>query len=250
LEEHFTGYKNIVNTFVTKVSGPESGFYTHQDTTALDEFKHSSLSVWIPLQDITPDNGALGVIEKTHWFFSPYRGVSFAFPFSGINDTVKTYLKPLYLKAGEALIFDPRIVHNSMPNTSGSNRLVALCGVFPKEAEFITCYKEKDPGSPIELIRHDDSYILENENFYYDCHIRPKSGTVIKKIDEHFPEMDVVTFEKLCQLNGIEKPSTTGNTDAFCAFIAEPDGINLDKKPEPAKPANPSVWQKLKTVFN
>ena len=40
------------------------------DTTALDEFEHSPLSIWFPLQDMTSDNGAMAVVEKSHWFFA------------------------------------------------------------------------------------------------------------------------------------------------------------------------------------
>lgn len=254
LEKYFIDYKNVVNTFITKASGPESEFYVHQDTTALDEFKHSPLSIWIPLQDITSENGALGVMEKSHWFFSPFRGISFPFPFSKINDTVKDYLKPIYLKAGEALIFDPRIVHNSFGNNSGGDRIVALCGVFPKDAELITCFKEKIPESRIELLKQDDSYLLENESFYYDCHSRPKTGKVIAKIENDFPEIDVQTFEKLCELNAIPKLTIIEKTlEINCNFIAEPNGINFANDVTKNTEANSiarKVWKTIKTAFH
>jgi hypothetical protein len=250
LEANFKNYKNIVNTFITKAAGPESEFYVHQDTTALDEFKHSPLSIWIPLQDITPENGALGVIEKTHWFFSPYRGISFASPFQKINSELRAYLKPIYLKAGEAIFFDPRIVHHSMPNISGANRLVALCGVFPKDADFITCFKEPTKNK-IELIKNDDAFILENDNFFYDCHSRPKTGKLIEEVENDFPEMTFETFEKLCALNNIPKLNVIEhNTKVHCEFIAEPDGINLSSHCEIEVVTEKSVWQKIKTVFS
>ncbi|MCC6371008.1 MAG: phytanoyl-CoA dioxygenase family protein [Bacteroidia bacterium] len=246
-EEHFKDYKNVINIFINKISGQDSGFYTHQDTTALDEFTYSPLSIWIPLQDITPENGALGVIEKSHWFFSPYRGISFPFPFSKINDTVKDYLKPIYLKAGEALIFDPRIVHNSFTNTAGSDRIVALCGIFPKDAELITCFKEKVTGSKIELIKQEDSFLLKNESFFYDCHSRPKTGKTIAIVEEEFPDMDSASFEQLCELNGIEKGFEQQATISHCEFIAEPNGVNSDITSESDKRS--SFFQKLKSLI-
>lgn len=251
LQEHFKDYKNIVNTFITKASGPESEFYVHQDTTALDEFQYSPLSIWIPLQDITPENGALGVIEKTHHFFSPYRGISFASPFQKINAVLKDYLKPIYLKAGEAIVFDPRIVHHSMKNSSGSDRLVALCGIFPEQAEFITCYQEPG-GNTIERIRQDDSFILENESFFYDCHARPKTGNVVEKVQNDFPEMTADKFLALCELNAIEKVNAVNQLSATqCHFVAEPNGINLPETCDhKAATESKTVWQKLKAVFN
>ena len=134
LEEYFKAYNNVINAFVVKLPGEKSEFYVHQDTTGLDELKYSPLSLWIPLQDITKENGALSVIEKTQWFFSPYRGISFPFPFKGINETIKRYLKPVFMKRGQALFFDNRIIHNSMANTSSKARVAIICGLFPKEA--------------------------------------------------------------------------------------------------------------------
>ncbi len=159
-------------------------------------------------------------------------------------------LKPLYIKAGEAIIFDSRLIHNSMPNLSGADRLVALCGIFPKNADFVTCYRSKEPGSKIVVFKHDDNYILEHEGFYYDCHARPTSGEKIGEIEEDFPEMDAKTFEKLCELNAIPKTNLLGEiTNIPCQMIAEPDGINLTHQALAEKPRTDTVWQKLKAVF-
>lgn len=251
LDQQFTAYKNVVNTYITKISGPKSEFSVHQDTTALDEFKFSPLSVWIPLQDITPQNGALAVIEKTHWFFSPYRSISFPFPFARITNTLKKYLVPVYLKAGEALVFDPRIVHNSLPNTSGTDRVVALCGVFPEQAELITCFKEKNPGSPIEFLKHSDSYLLNNTNFYYDCFARPLHATVIGTETQDFPEMDSATFEELCGINTISGPGIVEQLAPLNSnFIAEPNGINHHEPVLTHQNQTVSVWKRLKSVFS
>jgi hypothetical protein len=247
-ETYFKDYKNIVNIFITKASGKESEFYLHQDSTALDETKHSALSVWIPLQDITENNGALAVIEKSHTFFSPYRGITIKPPFHKIQSTLKEYLKPIYLKAGEAIFFDSRLIHNSLPNNSGCDRLVALCGIFPKEAKFITCYKAPIENSKIELIEQDDKFILENENFYYDCHSRPKHGHTIAQIEDDFPEMSAETFIELCDKNAIAKQKLVSKlSDTHCHFEAEP--VNETTK-ETEKTGAPNFLNKLKSIFN
>ena len=231
LNEHFQDYKNVINSFVIKASGKESEFYVHQDTTAVDEFTYSPLSLWIPLQEIDATNGALTVIEKTHWFFSPYRGVSFAFPFSKIVNTVRKYLKPVYMKSGEVLVFDPRVIHNSMQNSSGNDRIAIICGVSNKDAEFITCYKDPaDEKSPIERYKHEDDYLLKYQNFFYDCHIRPTSGTKLDEIPDIFPAMLSEEFEELCAMNNITPVNILDEeSNIQCNMIAEPDGIN---KPE------------------
>jgi len=229
LEKHFKDYKNVVNAFVVKLPGEKSEFYVHQDTSALDEFKFSPLSLWIPLHDIRPDNGALAIIEKTHWFFSPYRGVSFAFPFKKINDTIKKYLRPVYMKAGEIMCFDNRIIHNSMANRSSEPRIAVICGIFPKNASFQTCYRAPEENSPIELYSHDDNYMMDYPHFFYNCTDRPHFGEKGKIEQRLFPEMSSEEFEELCNLNGIEVANEIDDAEATttnCQLIAEPDGVN------------------------
>ena len=228
-EAHFKDYKNVVNAFVVKLPGEKSEFYVHQDTTAIDEFQHSPLSLWIPLHDITPENGALAIIQKTHWFFSPFRGVSFGFPFKKINDTIKKYLKPIFMKAGEVMCFDNRIIHNSLANTSNQPRIAVICGIFPKEASFQTCYRAPEENSPVEMYSHDDNYMMDYPHFFYNCTDRPHFGEKGKVEARIFPEMGAEEFEELCALNEIEivdqvdgaEPTTTN-----CQLIAEPDGVN------------------------
>ncbi|MCX6199880.1 MAG: phytanoyl-CoA dioxygenase family protein, partial [Bacteroidetes bacterium] len=130
----FSDYKVVLNSFIVKVSGPESEFCLHQDSTSIDETKYSSLSVWIPLQDTNMSNGCMCVVPYSHRMFSPYRGISFEQPFESIEGTVRKYLYPIELKKGDIFLFDNRIVHNSVINTSGENRVVVMSGIYPKEA--------------------------------------------------------------------------------------------------------------------
>lgn len=228
LERLFNNYKNVINSFVVKAPGPKSEFYVHQDTTAMDEYKGSPLSLWIPLHDITTQNGAMCLIEKTHWFFSPYRGVSFNFPFTKINNTVKDYLKPITLKKGEVLMFDPRLIHNSLANQTNKHRIAIVCGIFPSEAKFSTCYKDpNNPNAPIEIYEHEDDYLLKYPNFFYNCHERPVSGIKTHNIEVNEKEMTAEEFIDLCTLNNIPKQEfITQYALEKCQMIAEPDGIN------------------------
>ena len=249
LDQHLQNYKVVVNTFVVKASGPQSEFYVHQDTTALDEDKYTAISWWIPLQDTDLSNGALCIVEKTHWFFSPLRSVSFPFAFHKIIDTIRSYLKPLIMRKGEVLIFDPRIVHNSLPNLSGKDRVVIVCGIFPEEAEFITCWKDPTyENSPIEHFRHSDDYTLRYPNFLHNCHDRPVSGEKIGETHFSFPDMSRSEFEELCHLNKIEKGHLpdSSSTDLECNMIAEPDSQeDVAKESEQTLNGKPSKVQRL-----
>jgi len=216
-EKLFVNYRNVINEF-----------YVHQDTTAMNEFAESPLSLWIPLHDITTENGAMCLIEKTHWFFSPYRGVSFNFPFAKINNTVKNYLQPITLKKGEILIFDPRLIHNSLANQTKDSRIAIVAGIFPKDAKFNTCFKDSNKSeSPIEIYEHEHDYLLKYPNFFYNCHERPVSGNKINEVTFNEKEMTAEEFISLCELNSIPKQDfIVQYSNEKCQMIAEPDGIN------------------------
>ena len=222
-DQHFKNFKNVINIFVVKTSGPASEFYTHQDMTGLDENQYSPLSCWIPLTDVDEKNGTLCVVPRSHKFLSPYRGISFPSPFEKIQETVRAYLQPLKLKAGEALIFDPRIIHNSLTNSSGKDRVAIVSGIFPPEAKFISCFKEPREDAFIEFFEQPEDYLLKYPNFYHDCHIRPVSGEVVGYVEDDFNRFSAEEFDKKCLEFGIRKVNSLEySKNVECQMIFEP----------------------------
>lgn len=235
-------YKMMLNSFVVKVSGPESEFYLHQDTTGLDEWKHSPLSLWIPLQDVDEENGCLGIIPFSQHFFSPYRSISFPSPFDHIQEQIKPYLQPQAMFAGEVLIFDNRVLHHSYKNTSGKDRIALICGLFPADAEMQTCHKaEYVCGSQVELLAHDDDFLLKGKNFLIDCQKRPETGESLGFRDDPYVPIQLEEFEALCEQYGVSKqPNSLHGEQTNCQMIAEPV---LTKEEEPG------FWDKIKALF-
>ena len=226
-EHHFKNYENVINMFIVKMPGPASEFAIHQDMTALDEHKHSPLSVWLPLHDINLENGGLAVVPRSQGFFSPYRGQSFPFPFADIKETIKDYLEPVLMQAGEAILFDPRILHNSLPNTSDNPRIAIVAGIFPKEHELVTCYKAPEEDIRIELIRHEREFLLTNDNFFHDCHLRPKTGETLRFVEEELARTTREGFIELCNAAGISPAnSITTLSEVTCQMISEPDHVD------------------------
>lgn len=223
LDKYFDGFKLVLNSFVLKISGPKSEFYLHQDTTGLDEWKFSPLSLWIPLQDVNEQNGCLGAIPYSQHFFTPYRSISFPAPFDNIQSTVKQYLQPLHMKAGEMLIFDNRMLHHSYSNNSGKDRIAVICGLFPKEAKLQTCHKpEYKCGGKVEILEHEDDFLLTGKNFLIDCQKRPETGKSLGWVEDPFPEMSIQEFEALCQKYDLSKTSDKVFEHTDCEMIGEP----------------------------
>jgi hypothetical protein len=225
LEAFFQDYKVMLHGFIVKVPGPKSGFLIHQDTTGLDEFKYSSLSVWIPLWDIGKEDGAMCLVRRSHRMGYPYRGISFAFPFDNIHSTVKRYLEPVYMQAGEAIIFDQRTFHASLPNRSEKNRVVAVCGLFPKEAEFLHAYQE-NPQAPMEIYRQADDFILKYPRFMHDCRTRPITGDKVGEVEFQVPLWTAEEFIAKADAAGLVPLDVVGREDKLgCNPMPEPDGV-------------------------
>ena len=250
LDAWFVDYKNVVNSFVVKLPGKASEFDIHQDTTALDEFKHSPLSVWIPLWDVEPENGAMCVVPGTQGLFSPYRGISFPFPFADAKEEVRAYMEPVPVRAGETVLFDPRILHNSLPNTSKAPRVALICGIFPSEATFNICFKET-PGADIEIYEQADDFLIKYPNFLHHCHDRPVEGSVVRRVKDLYPHLDGDAVEALFAENGIQRRDLLPPASEWaCNMIAEPDQVEREpivpfEEPVVEAPRKSGIWGRL-----
>lgn len=221
----FENYKTVINSFIVKLSGPKSDFTLHQDSTGLDEFSYSPLSVWIPLQDTNLENGTLCVIPKTHSFFHPYRGISFSSPFKNYENLLRRYLVPINLKAGDIFLFDNRLVHYSHLNNSDNPRVVVMSGIFPTEAEIISVYKDENtPNSPIEIYKQTDDFLVTNTAFYENCTARPYRGEIVEKINEPLEEITAYDFLSWASKNNIEPTNIRQLTEASfnMQIVSEP----------------------------
>ena len=152
-----------------------------------------------------------------------------------------------------SICFDNRIIHNSLANTSDQPRIAVICGIFPKEATFQTCYRAPEDHSPIETYLHDDNYMMDYPHFFYNCTDRPHFGEKGKIESQLFPEMNAEEFEELCELNDIEivgqvngaEPTTTN-----CQLIAEPDGVNRFEEADAEVEALIKSKTKSKGIFS
>lgn len=206
LREHFIEekYKNIINSFIIKTSGKKSEFALHQDSSIVNESKFSQLSLWIPLQDTTIDNGTLCIVPKTHKLFLPYRGNSIEPPFQEYEEEIRKYLIPIELKAGDILAFDYRLVHYSPANSTKNDRIVALCGLFEHNASIEVAYKDSK-SSTIEIFSQTDDYLLTNKGFHLACNCKPESGIKIREVKDDLKRVNKEEFIQFAKNNNLKK---------------------------------------------
>lgn len=183
--------KVMCGSFIVKSPGPESGMCVHQDMSLVDESKYTGINIWVPLCDLTVENGALFVLPGSHRLFPTYRGSSIPEFFAPVMDNMIDYLQPVLVKAGQAVFFDQSIIHFSPPNYSDKIRIVTNTYFAHRDTEFRTYYwNESEHGRKVEAFSQDDSFMTNFEQFGDNIRSRPTVGQSLGVIDYDFPVID------------------------------------------------------------
>ncbi len=136
LEPLLSGYRICTTNFMVKEPGlADSAMRMHQDWSFVDETRFLAVHVWIPLVDVDAVNGAMVVIPGSQHLGDPIRPHADACPLEEVLERLTSaYGVALPMRAGEALLYDGRLVHGSPPNQSDRVRVAASCICVPCEA--------------------------------------------------------------------------------------------------------------------
>ncbi len=186
-ERNFSNYRRLNNVFIVKQANTTGAFAVHNDWSIVDESLYTSINVWIPLQNTTPDNGALWVIKGSHKIDMPVRGGGALLPdFTSLEKTFEPYIVPLNVVAGEAILFYHKTIHGSYPNTSNEDRVVCTSSLIPQEATLQICF-QKDKGSPLEIYEPEDDFNYKYNNLLEDSNSFIP-GRLVKRLNKSFQQ--------------------------------------------------------------
>ncbi|MFT5860225.1 MAG: hypothetical protein ACI865_002333 [Flavobacteriaceae bacterium] len=207
IENLFENYKILFSSFIVKAPGEDSRLIMHQDMTLVDEDFFSGINIWCPMVDLNETNGAIEVVPKSHRFYKTYRGSSIPDIYDNVKDEVRGLMQPCYLKAGEAIIFDQSIIHNSPPNLSDTERPTINTFVAHSDARIKICYWDKDTfGDNIEIFEQDDDFLEKFENFGHNIFSRPTIGKSLGLFPYDFPKLTVDQIERELNVTIAKKP--------------------------------------------
>lgn len=124
------GFEAFVAGFFVKHADPREGAVVlHQDWSYGEESVSPTVVVWCPLRDVGPEDGCLGVIPGSHriWdIIRPNGRDEATLPYVGHEDFLFDRCGvELPLRAGEAVLYDARLLHASRVNRSGRVRVAA-----------------------------------------------------------------------------------------------------------------------------
>lgn len=174
----------------------------HQDWNIVDESQFRSFNIWIPLVDLTPENGAIMVMPGSHDWIKSYRHNSIPCAFSEVHSLLLQNMDTLFLEAGEALIYDHAMIHASHENKSNEVRVACASGIKPKEAEMLFYWNN---DGVIEEYESNADFFM-NENVF----VGPGNLEKIRSLKYDFKK---VSEEDFYQLTGIEAPYIEQNNE-------------------------------------
>jgi ectoine hydroxylase-related dioxygenase (phytanoyl-CoA dioxygenase family) len=118
----------------------------HQDWTMVDETRFRSLSLWVPLCDVSVENGALAVLPGSHAVLTGMRPnpggpPSLPNPVDGVGPLSITSVP---MRAGSCLVFDHAVLHGSPPNTLDDPRIALVLAAAPRAAQLQHLWRRPD----------------------------------------------------------------------------------------------------------
>lgn len=132
------GFLPFIRPFLCKFPGEESYFEPHRDWMYVDEARGPrSFVVFVALEDLTPDNGQLLMLPRSHRLDDMVRGTHVWAPWLRHQEQITRRMVPLALRAGECAIWNHALVHGSAPNRTGRPRVAAALWVRPASAPLV-----------------------------------------------------------------------------------------------------------------
>ena len=162
LSPYFGNLQSLLSSFFVKPPGGDF-IDPHQDWTFIDgEPEHNSFTCWIPLIDTDYNSGTLGCVVGSHRLTNHVRASpSPAFPKFTINQRQLLIENTTFfeLKAGEAVIFDHRIIHASSPSKLNAPR--PAMGICFAPAECTMIHYSRNPKTADTVFKY-----KVDRNFY------------------------------------------------------------------------------------
>ncbi len=129
IARHVRSHVPFMSSYLIKTAR-SAALPPHLDWRLVPEPQEVSIGCWVPLESVDTDNGGLGVYPGSHLEVSFDRtpespGHDWV---AGFADRARTR-QVLELNAGQAVVYDHRLVHFSPPNSSAAPRVATNSGM-------------------------------------------------------------------------------------------------------------------------
>ncbi len=132
----------------------------HQDWTYTDERVHRVVFLWTALVDTEPANGGLWAVSGSHRWSTNIRPSRDGEATHHLQDEFAARAEPVRMRAGQAVVFDPAVVHGSGPNTTDQLRPAFTMAFVPDGVPLLHFHEH--PDGRLEGLEVDDAFFTQN----------------------------------------------------------------------------------------
>lgn len=163
LQELFVSHQVYNPSYLIKPPLVHQEFMLHQDWCFTDTDRFRMGTVWVPLCDVDETNGCLTVVPRSHHAFRTFISGSLHTARIPMAHLPAGVVRPLPMRFGDVLIFNPLVFHGSFPNTTARPRTIATVNVLSEGAPF--CYYHRATHAEIHCISlHEDAVLKDLPN--------------------------------------------------------------------------------------
>ncbi|MCY4418809.1 MAG: phytanoyl-CoA dioxygenase family protein [Cytophagales bacterium] len=258
LEKKLGEFQCVVASFLLKEVNENNFTGVHQDWSFVDEQKFYSVTLWCPLVDVSLENGALGVIPGSHrWYegIRPSPVPPYSPPYSHLSAEMFSYLQLKEMQAGEALMFDHRLLHGSPPNRGQKDRVVVGMVLTHARAKLMHYYLiPKSPVPTVEALSIDSNFFHIYGNLKLKSLYEKGEGPLIEKRNSiQVQSFSSPNWEKKYCLSRLKSDKVFPHPElsylwekAFSTSESSKDSVSLKSR---VNMIRPSFW-KLYTPIN
>ncbi|MFN8016910.1 MAG: phytanoyl-CoA dioxygenase family protein [Acidimicrobiales bacterium] len=156
------GYRPFLALFLYKGANGGEEVEFHQDWTYTDERHHRVVTAWVPLVDVDERNGAMQMVPGSHrWApgLRPSNAVDRDEPTVPHQDAFRARAQTVRLRAGEAVFYDPGIVHGTPPNETPHGRLAFGVHLAPPGAQVVHARRDEQGALDVVAIPEGTYYM-------------------------------------------------------------------------------------------
>lgn len=135
-QRYFLNIQPLIAHFAAKGNGKDGLFNLHQDWSIVREELFGVMHCWIPLQDVSKENGTLAVLPQSHLCFQNYRSGTNPIRFLPFNyfEEVAIHIEA---SEGDVILYHPALFHGSGPNNTQNDRVAVVAAITHSKAERI-----------------------------------------------------------------------------------------------------------------
>jgi len=158
---HFKNFRSLNESFLIKPAFQKDELLLHQDFCYTEEEQYAAYNIWIPLADVSAENGAITVLPGSQHCFKNYRSSTLPTLRVSMQKFPPEKVKILPMQAGQVLLFNSAVFHGSLPNLTNHDRTIVTATITHEKADYVYYHSPGETGKVKMIGLDDDAYLRD-----------------------------------------------------------------------------------------